>query len=82
MKLNEEQEKMMLGIYKTYENYFRSLRQPILDAFDIYKNNIFYGIETETDEEKLINLMWYQDLLDLKESALENVPDKIKRYVI
>ena len=25
-------------------NYLRSLRKPLLSAFDVYKGNVFYGI--------------------------------------
>lgn len=81
MKLNEEQEKMMISIYGTYENYFRSLRKPILNAFDIYKNNVKYGIEIETNEEHSSIIIWYNELLNLKEKAFDNIPIKIKRYM-
>lgn len=59
----------------------RSLREPILKAFDIYKSNVYYGIITETEEERTKILAWYQDLLDLKESALGNVPKKVEEYL-
>ena len=59
----------------------RQLRKPLLEAFDVYKSNIAYGIESESESDKYEILMWYQDLLDKKESALENIPKKIQRYL-
>ena len=58
----------------------RQLRTPLLEAFDVYKSNVTYGVENETVTEKAEIMAWYQDLLDKKESALKNVPLKIKRY--
>lgn len=59
----------------------RQLREPLLKAFDIYKSNIAYGVETETETERTEIMLWYQDLLDKKETALINIPTKIKRYL-
>ena len=59
----------------------RSLREPLLKAFDIYKSNVNYGIEIETIEENSEIVYWYRKLLDLEESALENIPKKIARYL-
>lgn len=59
----------------------RNLREPILNAFDIYKSNVYYGVVTETIEEHNMILAWYQDLLDLKESALLYLPNKVKKYL-
>jgi hypothetical protein len=59
----------------------RQLRKPLLEAFDIYKSNIAYGVETETELEKAEIMAWYNDLLDKKETALSLVPQKIKRYL-
>lgn len=59
----------------------RQLRKPLLEAFDIYKSNVVYGVDTETEFEKAEIMAWYQDLLDKKESALRNVPLKIQRYL-
>lgn len=58
----------------------RIRREPLLTAFDKYKTNVQYGIETETSKQHEINLLWYQDLKDLKESAFENVPERIAYY--
>lgn len=59
----------------------RSLREPLLKAFDIYKSNVYYGIVTETAEEHNTVLNWYQNLCDLKEEALINIPENVKKYL-
>ena len=68
-----------LGPHK--ENGIRQLRTPLLEAFDIYKSNINYGVEIETDEERKEIIVWYQNLLNLNIEAIINVPSKIQRYV-
>lgn len=72
-------------LYKVGTKYkntaIRQLRKPLLEAFDIYKSNIAYGVETETMEERIVITQWYQELLDKKETALMNVPLKIQRYL-
>jgi hypothetical protein len=72
-------------IHKVGEKYkdvaIRQLRKPLLEAFDIYKSNVSYGVETETEFEKNEIMSWYRDLLDKNENALKNVPLKIKRYL-
>lgn len=63
--------------YKKSE--LRAERTVILNAFDIYKINVYYGIEQDDNREEI--LIWYQDLLDLKESAFENIPEQVKKYM-
>jgi hypothetical protein len=59
----------------------RQLRKPLLEAFDVYKSNIAYGVETETESERLIIMTWYKKLLDKDKTALVNIPQKIQRYL-
>ena len=59
----------------------RTLRKPLLEAFDVYKSNAYYGIVSETEEEHAVVLAWYRALLDLDESALKNMPAHIEKYV-
>lgn len=59
----------------------RELRAPLLEAFDIYKTNVLYGIESETLTEKESIREWYIALLNLDASALLSVPDKIAKYI-
>ena len=70
-------------INKTSEEYLNCLRkkrEPLLKAFDVYKSNIEYGIETETEEQHETILAWYKKALALDESALNNVPSMIAKY--
>lgn len=59
----------------------RQLRKPLLEAFDIYKSNVYYGIVSETEEEHAAVLAWYRKLLDLEDDSLTVVPDEIARYL-
>lgn len=61
----------------------RRIRSDLLNAFDIYKTNVLYGIETETDEEHREILTWYQLMLSLPEdiSIYKKTPRKIKHYL-
>lgn len=59
----------------------RTLRAPLLDAFDIYKSNVYYGIITETDKQHAAIVAWYHDLCDLKESAISEPPAGIRKYL-
>ena len=68
-----------LGEYKL--DGIRQLRKPLLEAFDIYKSNIAYGVEDETLDERAQITNWYKSLLDLDSRALEDIPQKIKRYM-
>ena len=63
------------------EDALRTLREPLLAAFDIYKVNVQYGILTETEEEHDSVTAWYKALCDLDETAIREVPAKIKKYV-
>ena len=59
----------------------RQLRKPLLKAFDVYKTNVVYGIEKETDVERAEIIAWYNKLLDKDKTALEIIPQKIQRYL-
>ena len=63
------------------QNKLRIKREPLLRAFDIYKSNVYYGIIKETEEDHNAIISWYDNLLDLKTSAFENVPVSIQRYL-
>lgn len=59
----------------------RRLREPLLVAFDKYKSNVNYGIEVETETDKINIITWYRLLLELNEYAFNNVPEKVKYYL-
>ena len=63
------------------QNRLRVKRQIILEAFDKYKINVYYGITQESDEAKSKILEWYQNILDLNESAFTNIPEVIQYYL-
>ena len=60
---------------------YRQLRKPLLEAFDIYKSNIAYGVCNESEAEHAEVMEWYKRLLDLDEVALTNVPQNVKQYI-
>ena len=62
-------------------NKLRSLREPLLKAFDIYKSNVMYGTVTEDDNQKVIITEWYKKMLDLDENAINNPPSVIAKYL-
>lgn len=63
-------------------NDLRKKREPLLIAFDKYKGNVQYGVLSETAAEHAEIIAWYKDLLDLKQSAFENIPSKVNHYII
>lgn len=85
IKYNEETK--LFEIYKEEEvineeallQNKRFEREPLLRAFDVYKSNVAYGIETDTNHNVIVT--WYQALLNLKEEAFDNIPEEIKRYL-
>ncbi len=62
-------------------NLFRTVRKDLLKAFDIYKSNVSFGIEIQTDLEMTEVKNWYKNLLDLKSEAFFNVPCKVEKYL-
>lgn len=64
-----------------YKSAMRQLRAPLLAAFDIYRSHVSYHTIVENEERHVAIVSWYKDLLDLKQSAIEDVPNEIKHYV-
>lgn len=58
-------------------NRQRNKRKRLLEAFDKWEKAVLRGREDENDS----IMLWYYDLLDLKETAFENVPERIKYYM-
>lgn len=67
--------------YEEKQERLRGERAALLNAFDKYKSNVDYGIERETELQHENIIAWYRDLLDLKEYALNNIPERIKYYL-
>ncbi len=59
----------------------RQLRRPALNAFDIYKSNVLYGVREETPEEKAEVLAWYRAALDLEQEAIMTPHTAIAAYM-
>lgn len=59
-------------------NQLREKRKLLLEAFDKWEKAVLRGRELESDT----IMQWYQDILDLKESAFDeaNIPERIKYY--
>lgn len=66
---------------KEYLDYLRAKREPLLKAFDIYKSNVAYGVVTETEAQHKEIIKWYNDILNLKEEAIRNIPTAVKKYL-
>lgn len=59
----------------------RNQRARLFKAFDIYKENVNYGLIQETQEthDKLAN--WYRNCLDLDFNAIINCPTELEKYL-
>lgn len=59
----------------------RTKRARLFKAFDIYKENVNYGLIQETQEthDKLAN--WYRKCLDLDFNAISNCPTELEKYL-
>lgn len=62
-------------------NKLRTKREPLLKAFDIYKSNFIVGVLVISDEQSQEVNTWYNLILELDESAINNPPDVISRYI-
>ena len=56
---------------------YRRKREPLLEAFDKWEKAVIRG--RETDDTQV--MAWYNDLKDLKPSALDNIPDRVQYYL-
>lgn len=59
------------------KNILRKTRRPLLDAFDKWEKAVLRGRESESLEV----MTWYFLILDLNETALNNVPERVKYYL-
>ena len=59
------------------KNTLRTKREPLLLAFDKWEKAVLRG--REIDDPSVMT--WYSNLLDLVESAFENVPERVKYYL-
>ena len=61
--------------------YLRKKREKVFVAFDIYKQNVSYGLISETQKEHETITEWYLKCLNLDKEALDNVPNSVKRFL-
>ena len=59
----------------------RDYRRELLAAFDVYKQNVLYGIDKETPETRGAVLSWYRKLLDLDPAAFREIPAPVTAYL-
>ena len=59
----------------------RDYRRELLAAFDVYKQNVLYGIDEETPETRGAVLSWYRKLLDLDPTAFREIPAPVTAYL-
>lgn len=61
--------------------YLRNQRARLFKAFDIYKENVNYGLIEETQEthEKLAT--WYHNCLELDYESIMNYPSELEKYL-
>lgn len=59
----------------------RKKREKVFKAFDIYKQNVNYGILTESNEQHEAITLWYRKCLDLDYEAINNIPVEIEVYL-
>ena len=55
----------------------RARREPLLEAFDKWEKAVLRGRE----QDSVVIMGWYQDLLDLVPSAFENIPERVQYYL-
>ena len=59
----------------------RNKRKRLFKAFDIYKQNVAYGLEQESQETHKRIATWYQNCLELNYDAINNFPQEIQKYL-
>lgn len=82
MKLITEKDlELLQGLPEEIKNVLRQKRKPLLNAFDILKSNVNFGVDTLLETEKEEVLIWYSALLNLESWAFNVIPKKILRYL-
>ena len=59
----------------------RKQRARLFKAFDIFKENVNFGIIPLSDERKYEIIAWYSKCLELDYQAINNPPSEIIRYL-
>lgn len=82
-KINDSEEIIIdNSLIEEYElDILRNKREPLLKAFDIYKTNLIVGVISLSEEQKQEVITWYNLILDLDETAINNPPEAVSRYL-
>ena len=59
----------------------RKQRARLFKAFDIYKENVNYGLINETQETHDKLVVWYNGCLELDYNAINEYPNELERYL-
>ena len=59
------------------QNKLRQKRKPLLEAFDRWEKAVLRGREADSSSV----MSWYKSLLNLEETAFENIPLAVQYYV-
>lgn len=59
----------------------RTHRARLFKAFDIFKENVNFGITTLSDDRKLEIINWYNLCLELDYNAINNYPSELEKYL-
>ena len=62
---------------EAFKDIQRAKRTPLLNAFDKWEKAVLRGRE----QDDYVIMSWYHDLLNLTETAFENIPLRIKYYL-
>lgn len=64
-------------LYEISKAKLREKRKPLLEAFDKWEKAVLRGREADSSSV----MSWYKSLLNLEESAFENIPLTVQYYV-
>lgn len=59
----------------------RNKRARLFKAFDIFKENVNFGIIPLSDERKYEIIAWYSKCLELDYQAINNYPSELNKYL-
>ena len=62
-------------------SYLRNQRAKLFKAFDIYKQNVAYGLIQEDEETHNRLASWYLACLELDYDAINTCPSELERYL-
>ena len=66
---------------KHSQEVLRKERTRLFKAFDIFKENVNFGITPITDNRKLEIIAWYNLCLELDYNAITNYPSELEKYL-